>query len=259
MDSDESSLLARLALECPRGASAEAHSAVTGLWHGYDGRPQGARLFCAIWEPDEQIYRSRFSRSAAQVAYDTARARPEGNSWFQSASGRPIYIDRPDPAAVHIEDIAHALARICRFGGHLKVEHYSVAQHSEGVSRVCKPAHALLGLLHDSAEAYVGDMIRPLKQLLPAYKEIERGWERAIGERFGLGDQLANLPADIKEADEIMLATERRDLLSDGPGHRRWTLNRPPLVATILPMPVRVAQHMFMARYHELLKLSRAA
>jgi hypothetical protein len=184
---------------------------------------------------------------------------PNSSSWFQSASGRAIYIDRPDPAAVYIEDIAHSLARICRFGGHLEVEHYSVAQHSVGVSRACNPEHALLGLLHDSAEAFVGDMIRPLKKLLPAYKEIERGWELAIGERFGLGDQLANLPPDVKAADEVLLATERRDLLSDGPGHRRWTFNRPPLPARIFPMPVRVAQHLFIARYHEILAISRAA
>jgi hypothetical protein len=148
----------------------------------------------------------------------TLQPDPASSSWFQSALGGVIYIDRPDPAAVDIEDIARALSRICRFGGHLRdeVDHYSVAQHSVWVSRICQPDHALLGLLHDAAEAYLGDMIRPLKKLLPAYKQLEQSWEGAIGERFGLGDALVNLPADVKEADETMLNTERRYLLRPG-------------------------------------------
>jgi hypothetical protein len=161
----------------------------------------------------------------------------------------------PRAKDIVIEDIAHALARICRFGGHVAVDSvYSVAQHSVLVSKACREEHALLGLLHDASEAYIGDVIRPLKILLKGYKEIERRWELAIGEALGLGDALASLPADVKEADLRLLATERRDLLADGPGHRRWDLNAPPLVARIVPWSVPAAKRAFLARYERLLR-----
>ena len=56
----------------------------------------------------------------------------------------------PNPEKILIDDIAHALAHQCRFGGHAS-RFYSVAEHSVHVSRLCLPEHALWGLLHDVA------------------------------------------------------------------------------------------------------------
>ena len=51
--------------------------------------------------------------------------------WFQSLKGRRIYPLDPHPEDVDVEEIAHVLSRICRYGGHVPGKFpYSVAQHS---------------------------------------------------------------------------------------------------------------------------------
>lgn len=84
------------------------------------------------------------------------------SDWMQTYTGRVFWPLEPRPEDVDIVDIAHALANLCRYGGHSKV-FYSVAHHSVLVSQIVPPADALWGLMHDSAEAYVIDLIRPIK------------------------------------------------------------------------------------------------
>lgn len=140
----------------------------------------------------------------------TARIPNARDDWFMTVSGRRLFVLDPDPNEIAIEDIAHALAHICRFGGMSK-EFYSVAQHSVMVSRIVPPEDALVGLLHDATEAYIGDVIRPLKRQLPEYESIEYHWWAAVCVRFGL--PLA-MPKSIKEADRRALLTERTHLIA---------------------------------------------
>jgi hypothetical protein len=133
--------------------------------------------------------------------------------WFLSSTGRQIYLFDLRPEDVQIEEIAHALSNLCRFNGHCR-EFYSVAQHSVLVSLAVPRELALAALLHDATEAYVGDMIRPLKRSMPEYSALEDRIWLVIAERFCLP---ATLPEEVKIADTRALQTERRDLLAPHP------------------------------------------
>ena len=100
--------------------------------------------------------------------------KPGKRKWAKPMSGDRIFVQltdqrrfhpfSPDAAEVDIKDIARSLARQCRFDGHVNVEHYSVAEHSIYVSELVAPEFALDGLLHDAAEAYIGDIVSPVKR-----------------------------------------------------------------------------------------------
>ena len=96
--------------------------------------------------------------------------------------GNRFYLTRPHIDDVAIEDIAHGLAYQCRFNGQTR-EFYSVAQHSVMVMNLVSEEHRLAALLHDAAEAYLGDMVKPLKNLFPAFSEIESKVMAIIGQR----------------------------------------------------------------------------
>ena len=130
-------------------------------------------------------------------------------TWIQTYTGRKLDLANPNPDDLDLDDIAHALSLICRFTGHVR-EFYSVAQHCVIVSSLVPPELALSALLHDATEAYIGDVSRPLKGLLPEYRAIEARLWAAIAERFGVTEA-----PEIKLADNIALLWERRDLLGE--------------------------------------------
>lgn len=129
------------------------------------------------------------------------------------------YFDLLDPAnsPFTIEDIAHGLSMTCRFAGQCR-QFYSVAEHSWHASRLVAPEFQLRALMHDAAEAFIGDVTRPLKSILPEYKAIERNVEAAIMDRFDTGDW--NVP-EVKEADLTMLHAEQAEMMPHHPD--RWT------------------------------------
>ena len=87
----------------------------------------------------------------------------QSGAWFD-------FLD-PESSDFAIEDIAAGLSNICRYAGQCS-GFYSVAEHSLLVSEVAFD-HAYAALMHDAAEAFIGDVTRPLKQLLPDFKRIE--------------------------------------------------------------------------------------
>ncbi|QDH36115.1 hypothetical protein E2E27_07430 [Porphyrobacter sp. YT40] len=127
------------------------------------------------------------------------------------ASGKRFDLLDPASSEFDIEDIAHGLAHVCRYAGQCR-RFYSVAEHSLLVSDTVEE-FALEALMHDAAEAFIGDITRPLKQLLPDYKAIELAIEQTINERFGLWPEAKSV---IKEADLRVLAAEQRQIMAEG-------------------------------------------
>lgn len=107
-----------------------------------------------------------------------------------------------EPFDADIDVIAFALSNINRYTGH--VGQYSVAQHCVLVSEQLPDELKLSGLLHDATEAYIGDVSKPLKALLPEYRKIEAWYHEQIDTLF---DVVTEHP-EIKEADLRMLITE---------------------------------------------------
>ena len=172
--------------------------------------------------------------------------------WILTASGRRFDVDSPRAADVHAEDLAHALAHLCRFAGHTRV-HYSVAQHSLLVSELVPEDLALAGLLHDAGEAYLGDVVGPVARRLPTFRALERGILAAVAARFGLRPERFH-DARVRHADRVALLTERRDLLPPSPIPWEEDLGGvrpdPRAIAPMLPVQARAA---FTARLERLL------
>ena len=89
----------------------------------------------------------------------------------------------PDPDDIDIADIAWGLGRIPRFNGHMRAD-YSVAHHSVVMSYLVPKRFAKEALLHDAAEAYMGDIITPVKNLFPEVRKVEKHLLAAIMRKF---------------------------------------------------------------------------
>ncbi len=118
---------------------------------------------------------------------------------------------------VSIQDIAHALSLTCRGGGHVSY-FFSVAQHSincmkEAKARGWSERLQLACLLHDASEAYISDIIRPVKVHLSNYLEIESSIMNVILERFGLSNLSEEENAMWKQIDDEMMNFELRSFM----------------------------------------------
>jgi len=163
------------------------------------------------------------------------------------ASGNWFDLLDPWNSEFSIEDIAQGLANICRYSGQC-VRFYSVAEHSIHVSDTVDE-FKLEALLHDATEAFLGDITRPLKQLLPQYQEIEKSVEDAIFSRFGLEKSSKTM---IKAADLSVLAAEQRQVMPIGTDY--WTDGSGIQSANICVefLSPSVARDRFLAKYSTL-------
>jgi len=169
-------------------------------------------------------------------------------SYLTTYTGKHYYPLDPRPNQVCIEDIAHALSLLCRFAGHVR-EFYSVAQHSLLVSRHVPPGLALHGLLHDAAEAYLNDLITPVKDHLTNYREIEHLNQSVIYRALGAEGDLE--PLAVKQADTRALVTEIRDLMPAECTYG-WMADWEPFEEVIVPVPPATAESLFLRRWEEL-------
>lgn len=174
--------------------------------------------------------------------------------WVQTASGRPFWPLDPRIEDVRIEDIAHALAHLCRFNGHVR-EFYSVAQHSVLVSEYLAHDHpdlALLGLIHDAQEAYLCDIPSPLKRLsaFAAYPAAEQRLQVMICKAFGVRVPTEAEAKALALVDRRVLRTEQRDLMPAAlPGEGMD--DELPYDELIHPWSFRIARARFLHRFYE--------
>lgn len=186
----------------------------------------------------------------------------DGNNWIQTFSGKRFFPLSPREEDVDILDIGHALSNLCRFGGHTK-KFYSVAQHSviccchlrelllPGCAETLLYSYHLAALLHDAAEAYIIDLPRPIKEHrdLILYKEAENRIHEVIRRVFNIPLCVWTNPI-LRELDNRVLATEKRDLMSVT--QFQWEELPSPLETEIRPWDPELAKHMFLSCYNKI-------
>lgn len=135
---------------------------------------------------------------------------PNGN--IVTYTGRLVNLFDFKVSDVDEKDIACALSNLCRFNGHVDY-FYSVGQHSVLCAEQfdIQDPKRKRAILHDASEAYLGDVVRPLKHSghYEFYLQLEDHIQRCIYERFGI---VGADPPEIKEVDILLRNTEMRDL-----------------------------------------------
>lgn len=161
--------------------------------------------------------------------------------YMEVASGKRLHIESPRVEEIDVTDVALGLASEIRFSGQIWTP-YTVAQHSVICSRIAykraqstglPPAGvAVIGLLHDGAEAYFRDICTPLKKALPGYKVLEDRllntiYDALLPYKIWIDkDILEKGKALVKEADWSCLGNEaRRFLANPSPGKPKVDLS----------------------------------
>lgn len=182
-------------------------------------------------------------------------------TWIQTFTGKAVDPLNLRPEDIDIRDIAHALSMQCRYAGHTKY-FYSVAEHSVLMSQYFLDTYwnegagetsgeglrlAKIALMHDATEAYLSDMVRPVKDRMPEYQAAEdRAWS-LIAQKFDLP---LVLPTEVKRADTMILNDERAALM--GPPPKDWGIASEPLVVIISGWNPGIAERRFLSYASEL-------
>lgn len=165
-----------------------------------------------------------------------------------TVGGRVLDLQRLRPEDIRLEDIAHNLGCLIRWSGQT-VRPLTVAEHCVWIARSAEERHAVEALLHDAAEAYVGDVVRPIKYAggMRWYRQLEDKVEAVIAERFGLPHPMT--PA-VRRLDNRMLRTEIEQLLQ--PGIYEFAPRVRPLDVTLACWPFRRAEREFLREARKL-------
>lgn len=198
-----------------------------------------------------------------------ATSSPVRSSALATFTGKLFDPMQPDPNLFELQDIAHALANLCRYNGQT-ARFYSVAEHSLLVCLVVGfraeamglPADEVLrlrrwALVHDATEAYLGDVPSPIKRLpaLQPYRDAEAHLARLLASWFGLeGDE----PSLVTSVDKEICGTEKHWLFTKHDGFA-WKTEAviPGLVCGVLDP--EEAEARWLAKYEELFHPERAS
>lgn len=222
---------------------------VIGYRHS-DGAPcvkaDNWALGCKHW-PDAVAEGS----APVSVAIETPTS-AENTAWLQTYLGRQLRIPEFNHDAITLTETAYVLSGINRFGSRTE-RYYSVAEHSVRVADCVAllggtPAEQWSAINHEGDEALLGfDPPSPLLKLLPDLKALKLQAHTSYCKRYGLP---VEMPAIVKHADLVLLATEKRDLMRAQPA--RWIKLPDPLPGKIVPWPNAYAR--FIAKWRELAK-----
>jgi len=166
-------------------------------------------------------------------------------------TGRSLYLQAPTFDAIDIDDVARGL-RQPRFVAQTE-ELYTVLEHSVHVSYLCEPEDAREGLLHDIAEAFLGDQSRPLRSIPGCFVlNALHAHLTAIGlQRFGLSGRI---PESVRIADNLMCLHEAHELFPIPPSWSR-PLEPPMYAPRLQPWSAEFARRRFLERYEELFQV----
>lgn len=142
-------------------------------------------------------------------------------SWIQTYTGKRFDPLNPKIDDICLEDIGHALMYQCRFAGHC-TRHYSVLEHTLRLTDLVSPENKRWALIHDASEAYISDIVRPVKHLpqFSFYREIEENLMQRICDRFDLPYEQ---PDEVTDADKAMLWWEYQALFDHHlPEWKKW-------------------------------------
>lgn len=141
-----------------------------------------------------------------------------GESYISTYSGGKFYLSKP---VFNIKDIAHSLSMQCRYTGHC-TRRFSTAEHSVLVSRIMEDyqlGDPFEGLMHDAHEAYLCDLAKPWKPLMPEFNASEARIEKACrnhyqleGDRISEGAKIADTVSLFLEAEQIINGFETWDV-----------------------------------------------
>jgi hypothetical protein len=173
---------------------------------------------------------------------------PITDLWIATFSGRKVPIVGAVADDVEITDVAHSLSLQCRYNGAVR-EFYSVAEHCWLMSHAVSPENALWALLHDATEAYIGDLVRPVKRLLPDFVDIEDALMATIADKYGIA---LTMPAEVRDADNRICRDEMDALLANPDGYARSIDAHPYLGVEVQSFEPKAAEALYLARFNEL-------
>lgn len=139
--------------------------------------------------------------------------------YIRTYTGKEFYTMDPQPEAIDIRDIAHALSMVCRGNGHVN-RFFSVAQHCincamEAEARGCSQRVILACLIHDASEAYMSDVPRPFKQFLGEYLAQEERLLEVVYGKFLGSPLIEEEQKQIKTIDDDLLYFDLKELLNE--------------------------------------------
>ncbi|MBQ7037957.1 MAG: phosphohydrolase [Clostridia bacterium] len=140
-------------------------------------------------------------------------------SYITTYSKKPLDPVTAKADEIKLVDIAHALSLMCRANGHFPY-FYSVAQHcvncvKEAAARGYSRRVQLGCLLHDASEAYLSDVTRPIKQLLPYYLEVEERLQNVIFDKWITPPLTEEERCLIFEVDDTLLYHEFMEIMGE--------------------------------------------